>query len=38
MVGDRDLILDPLRSLGVEPGDVTDVMFNPGSHYALSAA
>ena len=28
MVRDRGLILDPLRALGVEPGDVTDVVFS----------
>src|SRR4051812_41862699 len=28
MVRDRALILDPLRALGVEPGDVTDVVFS----------
>src|SRR4051812_23707773 len=28
MVRDRSLILDPLRALGVEPGDVTDVVFS----------
>ncbi|MFI5909715.1 MBL fold metallo-hydrolase [Dactylosporangium sp. NPDC051541] len=28
MVRDRGLILDPLRDLGVEPDDVTDVVFS----------
>ncbi|MEU7868810.1 MBL fold metallo-hydrolase [Dactylosporangium sp. NPDC049140] len=28
MVRDRSLILGPLRALGVEPGDVTDVVFS----------
>jgi glyoxylase-like metal-dependent hydrolase (beta-lactamase superfamily II) len=28
MVRDRGLILEPLRALGVEPGDVTDVVFS----------
>ncbi|GAB3988112.1 hypothetical protein GCM10029978_109640 [Actinoallomurus acanthiterrae] len=28
MVRDRGMILDPLRALGVEPGDVTDVVFS----------
>lgn len=28
MVADRRLILDPLREAGVEPGDVTDVVFS----------
>jgi glyoxylase-like metal-dependent hydrolase (beta-lactamase superfamily II) len=28
MVADRDLILAPLRALGVEPGDVTDVILS----------
>jgi glyoxylase-like metal-dependent hydrolase (beta-lactamase superfamily II) len=28
MVADRALILDPLRSLGIEPGDITDVVLS----------
>jgi len=28
MVADRRLILDPLATLGVDPGDVTDVVFS----------
>jgi glyoxylase-like metal-dependent hydrolase (beta-lactamase superfamily II) len=32
MVADRDLILQPLRELGVRPGDVTDVVV---SHHHL---
>jgi glyoxylase-like metal-dependent hydrolase (beta-lactamase superfamily II) len=32
MVADRSLILDPLAALGVQPGDVTDVVF---SHHHL---
>ncbi len=28
MVRDRSLILDPLRQLGIAPGDVTDVVFS----------
>jgi glyoxylase-like metal-dependent hydrolase (beta-lactamase superfamily II) len=32
MVADRDLILEPLRRLGVRPGDVTDIVL---SHHHL---
>ncbi|MSV72422.1 MAG: MBL fold metallo-hydrolase, partial [Actinobacteria bacterium] len=28
MVSDRTLILDPLRALGVDPAEVTDVVFS----------
>lgn len=38
MVRDRGMILDPLRDLGVEPGDVTDVVFSHPSPTSWSRA